>query len=151
MSSGPLKPLARARRGAALLQRTYHVLSRELEEDLFRHADVLSEGHCLSLQGAGETYFGSTMISCELARLQRHFRGGFDDAGRAAFVSAAEGSVRLRLRAMRLACAEVARRVGQRDLGTALTEVRVRLTDMQLYIDVDLEVPLGVSSRTGRQ
>lgn len=146
MNSGRIKPLARARRGTALLQRSYRVISRELEEDLFRHADVLSEGYCASAGGVGETYFGSTMISCDLERLAAHFRGGLDADGRDALLTAADGSVRLRLRAMRLACAEVARRVGQRALGTALTEVRVRLTDAHLYIDVDLEVPLSVSS-----
>jgi hypothetical protein len=54
------------------------------------------------------------------------------------------------LRAMRLARAEAARRVPERVLGTAYVETRVWLTDRHLHIDVDLEVPLGVSSASGQ-
>lgn len=150
MKGGRIKPLARAQRGPAILRRGYSVLSRELEEALFRHADVLSEGYCGASPEAGESYFGSTMISCELDRIALHFRGGLDAAAREEFAMAIDGSVRVRLRAMRMACAEASRRVQHRALGTALVEVRVRMTEAQLHIDVDLEVPLGVSSGAGR-
>lgn len=146
--SRSLKPLAKARRGPVLVGRDRVAISRAFEEELFRRADVLSEGACRSGEGAVDCYFGSTMIRCDLLGMRERFRTELDDAFRAALLRAVEGSVRMRLRAMRLACAEAARRVPDRALGTALTEIRVRLSRDQLHIDVDLEVPLGVSSRS---
>lgn len=59
---------------------------------------------------------------------------------------AVEGSMRVRLRLMRWARAEAARRVPSHMLGMATVETRVRLDENQLHIDVDLEVPLEVLS-----
>lgn len=119
-----------------------------MEEQLFRCAEVLSEGSCRSL-GAGESYFGSCMITIELDQLQPWFRSGMDRKTRAALSDALDGSVRVRLRAMRLARAEAARRTPHRLLGTVHVETRIRLTEHQLHIDVDLEAALSVSSGTG--
>ena len=147
MGSEKLKPLARATRAPAVMQRGHVVLSRALEEEIFRSAEILSEGSCRSESAVShDSYFGSTMISVELDRLKRQWRGDFDPMARRQLAEAVDGSVRVRLRAMRMACAEATRRVRDRELGTAQCEIRVRLTDTQLHIDVDLEVPLGVSS-----
>jgi hypothetical protein len=140
-----LKPLSRALRSRVLARRSSVSLSRELEAELFLHAHVLSEGGIRALPRGHDSYFGSTMISVPLAPIAKVVRGDLDEAQRTELLSAASGSVRLRLRAMRLACAEVARRVPDRALGTAQVETRVRITHEQLHIDVDLEVPLGVS------
>jgi hypothetical protein len=59
---------------------------------------------------------------------------------------AVEGSMRVRLRLMRWARAEAARRVPSHMLEMATTETRVRLDENELHIDVDLEVPLEVLS-----
>jgi len=48
---------------------------------------------------------------------------------------------------MRLARAEAARRLQSNEMGTALCEIRVLDTGDELHIDVDLEVPVRVSSR----
>lgn len=144
MLTTKLKPLAKASRHAVLKRRTAVQITRALEEALFREADVLSEG---SLRAAGPgqaTYFGSTMIRVQLSALLARARP-FGD--RAALAVAIEGSVRIRLRAMRLARAEAARRMHRSVLGTALCEIRVSATADQLHIDVDLEVPVRVSSR----
>jgi hypothetical protein len=139
-----LKPLARATRTAVVGRAPVALgLSRPLEEELFRHAEILSEGSC---RKAGDSYFGSTMISVELERLGKVLRGGLDAAVRRTLMEAVDGSVRVRLRAMRLARAEAMRRVAGRELGTVYVETRVRLTEHQLHIDVDLEAALGVSS-----
>ena len=58
--------------------------------------------------------------------------------------------MRVRLRALRLARAEAARRVPDRMLGTAYIDTTVRMTERQLHIDVDLEVALSVSSGSGQ-
>jgi hypothetical protein len=142
-----LKPLAKASRHAVLLRRTAIQITRALEEALFREADVLSEG---SLRAAGPgqaTYFGSTMIRVQISALLAGARPCSDRSEHMALFRAIEGSVRVRLRAMRLARAEAARRMHRSVLGTALCEIRVSLTADQLHIDVDLEVPVRVSSR----
>ena len=148
MLSDRLKPLARAERAAPVNRRHTVVLSRTLEEELFRAADVLSEGGCRSGMGGGESYFGSTMIRIPLGSLRPHMRGDLDQSGRRELIRAIDGSVRVRLRAMRLAVREAGRRVPGA-LGTAQVEIHVRLEDDHLHIDVDLEVPVGVSSRAG--
>jgi hypothetical protein len=145
-----LKPLARASRAPALVRHGSVCLSRALEEELFRCAEVLSEGGRRTVGGQRDSYFGSTMISIDLERVRPLFRGGLDERSRQLLADAVDGSVRVRLRAMRLARAEAARRVQDRTLGTAFVETRVRLTERQLHIDVDLEVALSVSSGSGQ-
>ena len=146
-----LKPLARARGGAALMVRpSPSLLTRAFEEELFRAAEILSEGGCRDgARGSGERYFGSSMISIDLERLSPWFRGGLDAEAVARLTQAVDGSVRVRLRAMRLARAEAARRVPNRLLGTAHVETRIRLSGRQLHIDVDLEASLSVFSGPG--
>lgn len=147
-----LKPLVKAGLALRLVEHRSVRLSPALEEALFRCADVLSEGGVRSVGGsAHSTYYGSTMISIDLARLGRFARGRDQAQAQHALLSAVEGSVRVRLRAMRMARAEAARRVHRRTLGTALCEIRMRIHGGHLHIDVDLEVPLRVSSRSARQ
>jgi len=149
-TTGKLKPLARALRAAPLSRSTVPLtLSRELEQELFRCARVLSEGGCRTQGASGPTYFGSTMISIDFDRLLPMFRGGLDLEMQQRLLEAVDGSVRVRLRAMRLACAEAARRVPG-VLGTAFVETHVRLGARQLHIDVDLEVAFRVSSASRR-
>ncbi len=146
-----LKPLARAPAGPALVRRDFTTISRNLEEELFRSADVLSEGTYRTGVDGGNTYFGSTMIRFDLERVRRHWRGRFDPAAARRLTETIQGSVRMHLRAMRIAYREVARRVPHRPLGTAQVETRVRLGEKHLHLDVDLEVPLGVSSSMRRR
>lgn len=151
MSGSRLKPLVRATRAAVgASARGTPTLSRAFEEELFRCAEVLSEGSCRGKGDRGDTYFGSTMISIELERLRRVTRGGLDADARRLLAEAVDGSVRVRLRAMRLARAEATRRIPDRALGTVCVETRVRLTEHQLHIDVDLEAAVGVSSAARR-
>lgn len=147
---GKLKPLARALRAPPLSRSNGPLtLSRELEQQLFSCAHVLSEGGCRTSGSSGPSYFGSTMISIDFDRLLPMFRGGLDLEVQQRLLEAVDGSVRVRLRAMRLACAEAARRVPG-SLGTAFVETRVRLSERQLHIDVDLEVAFRVSSASRR-
>lgn len=146
MPSIPLKPPTRVRASRGLRRRPASSLSRALEEALFREAEVLSEGYSRHV-GRGRVYTGSTMITVDLAALPERFVELRDASGRSGLLQALEGSVRVRLRAMRLGCAEVARRVAEPLLGTAQVETRIHLTGDRLHIDVDLEVPVGLSSR----
>ena len=145
-----LKPLAKIRRRPYLVRRKQTVLTRALEQALFDHAEVLSEGSTRAAVGVQATYFGSTMISISFARLEAETHARLTRAMRDELVHVAEGSVRIRLRAMRLARAEAARRVVNGLLGTAVCDVRVRDGGKQLHIDVDLEAEVRVSSRAKR-
>lgn len=145
-----LKPMVRARRAPAFSSRAGHpTISRLFEEYLFRYAEVLSEGGCRSVKGHADSYFGSCMITVDLDQLRPWFRSELDTAARSLLADAIDGSVRVRLRAMRLARAEAMRRTPDRTLGTLHVETRIRLTERQLHIDVDLEAALSVLSGAG--
>jgi hypothetical protein len=150
MSRSPLKGLAKARRDAFVVTRPIEYLSRGAEEALFQLARIISEGSERVAPGGERRYFGSTMITFDLAELSKAWRGPFGALERQALLRAVAGSVRVRLRASRIACAEVARRVTDRPLGSSLVETSVRLSGSSLQIDVDLEVPVGVSSPARR-
>jgi hypothetical protein len=145
-----IKGPVRARRGATVLERRSEFLSREAEELLFRDAEILCEGD-LQKVGGTTSWYGSTMITFDLGRLSSSLRGSFDGAGLARLARIIEGSVRVRLRATRIARGEVSRRLPDRELGTAQVETRVRLVGEKLQVDVDLEVPLRVSSRARKR
>ena len=87
----------------------------------------------------GDSYYGSTMFSIDLMELQRQWRGPLD---RDALRNAVEGSVRVRLRLMRLAVADAKQRVPERIWGTSISETRVYLKGDALQMDVDVEAPL---------
>ena len=143
---GTLKGLARAVRGGRIVVRTGEALSREAEEALFAAPELLSEGAAARGAGGTQTYFGSTMITVDLARLATMWRGPLDEAARAQLLRRVAGSVRVHVRALRLARAEAQQRVPGRALGMATVEVRASLRGGALCIDVDLEAPLALSS-----
>lgn len=142
-----LKGPARAVRHATFRRREHHALSREAEEVLFEHADIMNEGSASTGSDGLGSYCGSTMLTFDLDAMASRLREPMTDALRGDICAAVEGSVRVRLRAMRLACAEAARRVPESPLGTAQVETRVRLVGGMLHLDVDLEVPFDVSSQ----
>ena len=117
------------------------VLSRHAEESLFSIASVLTEG-----EAKDDTYFGSTMFTIDLAVLSKAFVRSLGVKEKHRLVAAIDGSVRIRLRALRPeACAAAQRRIPHRMLGMASAETRVCVVDNRLYIDVDVEVPVGVA------
>ncbi|MFO0681901.1 MAG: hypothetical protein U0234_07620 [Sandaracinus sp.] len=140
---GPrLKPPVRVRPGALLRERTGWALGARAVDELYRVATVMSEG-----RREGDVYYGTTLIDIDLVRAMGSLVQGPEDAALLARVQdAVAGSVRVRLRAMRLAEEEVARRFPDRVVGTARTETRFRIEGTHLYVDVDLEAPIGGSS-----
>jgi hypothetical protein len=147
-----IKGLARAQRDAYVVQRRpARSLTVGAEEALFRHKSVLSEGSLRHSPATGERhYFGSTMITFDLAGLRKHWRGPFGAEQALELAELVRGSVRIKARCHRIACAEVARRVTDRPLGTAQVEILVRVSGDTLQLDVDLEVPVGVCSSARR-
>lgn len=147
----PLKGLVKVRRDARIIERTSSSLSREAEEAFFAAADVLSEGSAREHRDGSATYFGSTMLSVSFDALSRRFRGTFDEAMRERVGSLVEGSVRVRLRVVRLARAQALERLGGRSLGTVRAETHVRVTDEALLVDIDLEAPVEIASKMRRR
>lgn len=124
---------------------------------MFEHAEVLTEGsaerdEALEREdprrgrGGSVSFFGSTMITIDLDRVGDRLRGLDAPGAREALRDVVASSVRVRLRAMRIACAEVARRVPEREFGTAQVEITASLVGSRLHLDVDVEVPLDRSS-----
>ncbi len=150
MSRPPIKGLARVRRDAFVAAHPARYLSRGAEEALFRSAEVLSEGSVRVLAGGEQRYFGSTMITFDLGRLADQWRGVLGEEHHAELARLVEGSVRMRLRATRMACAEVLHRVTERPLGSAMVETSVRLSGTTLQMDIDLECEVGVCSPARR-
>jgi hypothetical protein len=136
-----LKPLVRVRPGALLRERSGWALGARAVDELYRVAEVLSEGRC-----EDDTFFGSTLITIELTRALEGIGVDVDASVLDRVREAISGSVRVRLRAMRIAEEDVARRFPDRFIGTARTETRFRLEGTRLYVDVDLEAPIGGSS-----
>ncbi len=140
-----IKGPARARKSPALRERRYVALDRQTEELLFSELEVLSEG---SVRDG--VFFGSTMISIDLTRVEAHLRRPLGIEGRAALLQTLDGSVRVRIRAMRIAVEEVTRRHPAETLGTAQVETHIQISGDQLHLDIDVEVPFGVSSADSR-
>lgn len=109
---------------------------------MFRVASVMSEG---TLRG-DETFYGSTMITFDLEALAPDWRVTLDDAEKLRLVRAIEGSVRVHLRAMRMARAQALQHVSGRALGTVLVDMKVTLRGQRLHLDVDLEARVALSS-----
>ena len=146
MEAGPkAKGLAKATRAPLFIERTHRALTREAEEVLFEHAEVMTEGSAGRDPGA-KSFFGSTMITIDLGKLAGRLRGLDAPGMHETLCEVVGASVRMRLRAMRIACAEVARRVPERDLGTAQVEIRTSIVGSRLHLDVDLEVPFDAPS-----
>jgi hypothetical protein len=106
---------------------------------------VLAEGGLDGHEAA--RWYGSIMITFDLGRLAERCRGIDEPDELERVVEAIESSVRVRIRAHRLACAEVYRRFPDRRVGTAQIESSFRRDGNLLLLDIDLEVPVGESSR----
>lgn len=142
----PLKPPVRARRVPALRRRDARVvLTPHAIDELFRTAEVLAEG---GLAGDPDrpTFYGSIMITFQLDRLLERCRGVEGEEELERLVDAVIGSVRVRIRAHRMACSRVYERYPDRRIGTAHIETRFTHRGERLMMDIDLEAPVEVAS-----
>lgn len=132
-----LKPPVAVRPSALLRVRGGEVLAPGAERDLFRIAEVLSEGR--ADRGA---YFGTTLVTFDLSRLDPS-----QVLSAARLLPPIEGSLRVRLRIARMALEDVGRRHPDALLGTANLETRFRADGARIFADVEVEVPLALSVR----
>jgi len=144
MAPPPLKPPVRARRVRALHRGDRAALTRQAIDELFRSAEILTEG---GLDGdPGDRWYGSIMITFDLDGLRRRCRGLDDPEELESVVEMIQASVRVRIRAHRMVCQEVYRRFPDRAVGTAQLESSFRRDGTLLLLDVDLEVPVAAGS-----
>lgn len=117
-------------------------LTRLAEQRLFEVVTIFNEGELRD-----GVYFGSTMLSFDLSALAKDWRGSIEQQNeQLELLEAIKASVPVRIRLMRLARADAARRIPEESLGRAVIETRFALLDDQVHVDVDLEVPLHGAS-----
>jgi hypothetical protein len=143
-----LKPPARARRVAAFHRSGERVvLTPHAIEELFRSAEVLLEGGLGTKGDPGvETWYGSIMITFHLDRVAALCRGLDGPGAIDQLVEGIAGSVRVRLRAHRIARALIYERYPDRSIGTAQIESRFHHEGERLLLDLDLEAPVEAAS-----
>lgn len=129
------KPMARAHRPSLFQKEIHHHLSSAAIELLFERAHVLSEG-----QVDRDRYFGSTMISLDLNRLEHEIADIISAETAARFGELAATDPSLAARAHAIGCAEARRLAGE--LFDPQVDVGVRTRGAQLYIDLDIEASL---------
>ena len=131
------RPMARATRITLFEREVRERLSRAALDVVFARAERLSEGQ-RSQRGGREAYFGSTMLTVDLAAFADVFRDACDagTAHRLAALFEADSTVPRRIR--ELALREAARIAGAR-LKDVRTQVTVRAQGAKVFVDVDVE------------
>ncbi|HEX2574226.1 MAG TPA: hypothetical protein VH877_32060 [Polyangia bacterium] len=121
-------------------------LSQPAVELLFERAQVLSEGERVRGIQGGETFYGSTMLTIDLAAATSWVRESCDEeaAHRVAALMASDARVARCLR--QIIDREVCRLVG-RMLEKLHTDVRLRTEGTRIYVDVDFEGALPAAPR----
>ena len=139
------KPMARALRVTLFEREVRERLSGAAIELLLSAAEVLSEGGvapanpALEGRAAGrEAWFGSTMLTIDLARVAAAVREPCDEARAARIAALLVGDTRIGRRVRKVAEREAERMAGRR-LEGALCEVRVRSRGTTVFVDVDVE------------
>lgn len=107
-------------------------------EALFARAEILAEGDLTR-----ERWYGSVMVTFDLDWVRERCHGLDDPDEMDRFVEAVAGSVRVRVRAHRMACAEVYRRYPDRVVDTAQIDSRFSREGPRLLLDIDVEVPVA--------
>ena len=133
--------MAAARR-VSLFEREIRVrLSSAAIEILFDLAAVLSEG-----QLEDDGYYGSTMITIDLARATAAVRDDCDAATARRVTDLLADDARVTERARALALAEAEARAGCA-LASGQVDIRVRSTGAHVHIDVDVEATRARAAR----
>jgi hypothetical protein len=134
----PRKPMVQASRVALFERELRERLSAAAVELLFSQAQVLTEGRRADGPTAGRAFFGSVMITVDLAALGSGVRERCDElaAERVAAMMAEDARVIGRVR--RLAEAEAGKLAGAA-IRVHSADVRVRATGACVHVDVDVE------------
>lgn len=132
------KPMARAARVTLFEREIRERLSIAAVEILLDRARVLSEGQRSSSPTARRAWFGSTMITIDVADLGDVVRERCDARSAARVAELIAGDARVTRRVQKLAEREAQRLAGG-PLRVRPSEVRVRAQGTLVHLDVDVE------------
>jgi hypothetical protein len=132
------KPMARAARVTLFEREIRERLSVAALDILLENARVLSEGKRAASASAARAYFGSTMITVDVATLTDVVRDPCDARAAGRIAELMRGDARLNRRVQKLAEREAQRLTGG-PVNVRVNEVRVRAQGTLVYLDVDVE------------
>jgi len=132
------KPMARAARVTLFEREIRERLSVAAIDILLENARVLSEGKRAASASAARAYFGSTMITVDVAALTDVVRDPCDARAAVRIAELMRGDARLTRRVHKLAEREAQRLAGA-PVNVRVNEVRVRAQGTLVYLDVDVE------------
>ncbi len=137
-----LKPL-RKPVGVPVLQSVHGIsLTSAAAEMMVSNAQVISEGIVEDAERGLPMYRGSTLITVDLDKPCFDLRKDEETLKR--FLAAAERSLTLHIRLVRLARIEAERRAAPLFLREMRAESVFRIVDKRLQVDIDIECPLAV-------
>jgi hypothetical protein len=131
------KPMARAERVTLFEREVRERLSLAAIEILLERAKVLSEGRRANSPTAKQAYFGSTMMTLDVAALGDVVRDPLDVRAAARVAELIRGDARVTRRVQRLAERE-AQRLAAGPTRARAADVRVRAQGTLIYLDVDV-------------
>ena len=132
------KPMARAERVTLFEREIRERLSVAAIEIVLQRAQVLSEGKRAASPTAAQRYFGSTMVTIDVAELQQLVRDPCDARATARIAELIGGDARVTRRVQKLAERE-AQRLCDGPVKVRAGEVRVRAQGTLIYLDVDVD------------
>jgi hypothetical protein len=135
-----MKPMARASKVTLFEREVRERLSTSAIEILFTRAHVLSEGRRSQSATAGAAFFGSTMLTLDLAQLGDVVRDPPDENTAKKLVALMEDDARVGKRVRQIAAQEAERLAGA-PTGARAVEIRFRTQGAVVYLDVDVESP----------
>jgi hypothetical protein len=131
------RPMARATRITLFEREVRERLSRAALDVVFARADLLSEGQ-RSVRGGREAYFGSTMLTIDLATFADVFRDACDAGTAHRLATLLESDSTTPRRIKEIALREAARIAAGR-LKDVRTQVTIRAQGAKVFVDVDVE------------
>jgi hypothetical protein len=134
------KPMARAVRVALFEREVREKLSSAAVEILLDRAEVLSEGKRAASPTAGRAFFGSTMLTIDVAHAAELVRDRCDEAAAQRVAEMMAGDARVQRRVRQIAAREAERLAGG-PVAVRSAEVRVRAEGTRVFLDVDVEGP----------
>jgi len=151
MTRDGIRPLRKARRLDLVRRTEAKRLAPGVAELLLRNAQVMSEGAVREGIGGREAYFGSTMLTVDLADLAGELRATVDPDLATALAPLLGRSGHLRVAALRIARREAESRIPGWQAERLTAETRVRAVGTRIEVDVDVELGLRATATTRRR
>ena len=133
------KPMARTTCVALFEREVREVLSSAAVEILMSRAKILSEGRRAASPSCATAFFGSTMLTIDMAELRGLVNSTLDEKTAQRLAAMMVEDARVMRRVRQIAAAECERLAGAP--GGRVADVQVRAEGSTIYLDVDVEGP----------